>query len=400
MSGAEERVSEIRRQTPGLSNMTYLNSAATGLPPLAVTEPMKRMIDAWSAGGEDHPGWAADLVKFRQLSAALFGAKAEEIAIMANASEGLASLAASMNFDRRRKVVTSALNFPSNAVLWQRMKESGLVEEVSLLKPVGGVMPMQAWEAAIDEETAVVAVDYVSWVNGYREDVRGICELAHRKGAVVVADVYHGAGVFPIDLVSDGVDGAVWGMAKWLCGTHGVGGLYLRQDLIEEMQPKYTGWLGVDDNMMEREERGEDPFVRPIEMEHGHAANRAARYELGTHAAILIRGSIGALQTAAAFDPAFRFSQILKRKEELIEGLEGLGAKVMTPDQENGGSGIVTFAEPRQGETVAELAKRGVIVSGRFGNVRVSPHYYNTGEEVQALLGSLKEIRSKQLRAA
>jgi len=390
----DDRVAEVRAQTPALATRTYLDSAATGLPPLAVTEPMKEMIERWSREGEDYPSWLADVVEFRALNAALFGAKASEIGVVANASAGLAALAESISFEKRKKVVTSGLNFPSNVVLWHRMKEMGLLDEVRLVEPEGGTIPFERWERAVDEETAVVAVDYVSWVNGYREDVRAVSELAHRKGAVVVVDAYHGAGVFPIDLKKDGIDAAVWGMSKWLCGTHGVACLYLREELLESLEPRYMGWLGVDDNTMERVGRMEDPFARPMGMGHGRPAKSAARYEWGTHASILIRGSLGAMKMAGRYDPAFRFRVITRRKLELLDGLADLGARVVTPTQESGGSGIVAFEQGNQTEVVAALAAKKVVVSGRFGNLRVSPHYYNTAEDIAAFLAALKEVRS------
>jgi len=395
MDAEVDRVAEVRAQTPALAMRTYLDSAATGLPPLAVTEPMKEMIERWSREGEDYPSWLADVVEFRARNAALFGVRPNEIGIVANASAGLAALAESISFEKRKKVVTSGLNFPSNVVLWQRMKETGLLDEVELVEPEGGRMPFERWEEAVDEDTAIVAVDYVSWVNGYREDVRAISELAHLKGAMVVVDAYHGAGVFPIDLRHDGVDAAVWGMSKWLCGPHGVACLFLREELLERLEPRYIGWLGVDDNTMERVGRKEDPFARPMEMGHSRPAMSAARYEWGTHASILIKGALGAMRMAERYDPASRFRVISRRKQELLEGLADLGAGVVTPTQENGGSGIVAFEQGNQTETVAALAARNVVVSGRFGNLRVSPHYYNTGKDIATLLAALREVRPR-----
>ncbi len=390
-----DRVAEVRAQTPALATRTYLDSAATGLPPLAVTEPMKEMIEKWSREGEDYPSWLADVVEFRARNAALFGVRPNEIGVVANASAGLAALAESISFEKRRKVVTSGLNFPSNVVLWHRMKETGLIDEVELVEPEGGIMPFGRWEEAVDDDTAVVAVDYVSWVNGYREDVRAVSELAHRKGAMVVVDAYHGAGVFPIDLKQDGVDAAVWGMSKWLCGPHGVASLYLREELLERLEPRYMGWLGVDDNTMERVGRKEDPFARPMGMGQGRPARSAARYEWGTHASILIRGALGAMKMAERYDPSSRFRVIARRKLELLDGLADLGARVVTPTQEGGGSGIVAFEQRNQTETVAALATKNVVVSGRFGNLRVSPHYYNTAEDIATFLAALREVRPR-----
>ena len=88
MDTEDDRVAEVRAQTPALATRTYLDSAATGLPSLAVTEPMKEMIERWSREGEDYPSWLADVVELRALNAALFGVRANEIGVVANASAG------------------------------------------------------------------------------------------------------------------------------------------------------------------------------------------------------------------------------------------------------------------------------------------------------------------------
>ena len=98
---------------------------------------------------------------------------------------------------------------------------------------------------------------------------------------------------------------------------------------------------------------------------------------------------------AERYDPSSRFRVIARRKLELLDGLADLGARVVTPTQEGGGSGIVAFEQRNQTETVAALAAKNVVVSGRFGNLRVSPHYYNTAEDIATFLAALREVRPR-----
>src|SRR3989441_11867379 len=99
------------------------------------------------------------------------------------------------------------------------MRESGLLKKVVVLRGRNGIVPLDAWERAIDEETVAVAGDYVSWLSGYRGRVREIAGLAHRRGAGALVDAFHGVGVFPIDVTRDGGDGLVCGFFKWSWGA-------------------------------------------------------------------------------------------------------------------------------------------------------------------------------------
>ncbi len=152
----------VRERIPGLSARTYLDSAGAGLPPTSVTRAMSEFVADWSKHGEQWDEYLMDVIECRQFFARLVGAKGNEVGVVPSVSVGLAALASSVDFSKRRKVVTSSLNFPTNVVLWQRMRESGLAKEVRVLGHQNGVVPIDSWERAIDDETAVVAVDYVS----------------------------------------------------------------------------------------------------------------------------------------------------------------------------------------------------------------------------------------------
>ncbi len=381
----------IRDKIPALSTKTYLDSAGAGLPPLSVTEAMKEFVADWSRHGEHWDEWLLDVIELRKGFANLIGAKQGEVGVVPSVSVGLAAVASSLDLSKRKKVVVSNLNFPTNVLLWQRMREAGLLKKVEVLQQRNGIIPIEAWERAIDRETAAVSVDYVSWFSGYRERIREIAEVAHGRGAVVLVDAFHGLGVFPIEAKRDGIDALFCGFYKWLCGPHGAACVFLDEMHLDSMKPAYIGWLGIKDNVIERIQQNRDPFDIPFPFDRATPSATAARFEWGTWASVVVKGALESIKFALLTDPASRFQVIRKRKEELMNGLARLGKKILTPSlEESLGGGIITFETKDHKALVKNLAARQIIVSGRFNHVRVSPHFYNTAEEIDVLLSALK----------
>ena len=388
-----QRLVGVRQTIPALSTRTYLDSAGAGLPPLSVTRAMREFVERWSREGERFEEWLDDILKLRERFAELIGARDNEVGVVPSASIGLVELASSLDLSKRKKVVVSDLNFPSNVLLWLRMRESGLLKKVVVLRGRNGIVPLDAWERAIDEETVAVAVDYVSWLSGYRERVREIVDLAHRRGAVALVDAFHGVGVFPIDVKRDGVDGLVCGFYKWLCGPHGAACVFLNEERLNSMKPAYLGWFGVKDNVIERAQVKRDPFDIPFPVDKAEPSASAARFEWGTSAAVVVRGAVEAVKFALSTEPGSRFRVITRRKEELVTGLRRMGKKMLTPTlEESPGGGIVTFEAREHKLLVEKLAAKRIVVSGRYNHLRVSPHFYNTAEEIELLLRALRTV--------
>lgn len=382
----------LRREIPALKEFIYLDNAGAGLPPISVTEAMHTMLDEWSRFGERWDSWIMHVVEVRRLFAKLIGAKESEIAIVPSVSSGLSELGSCLRF-KKNKVVTSSLNFPTNVIIWQRMKEFGLIKEVIVLEDQNGQVPFERWERAIDEETAVVAVDYVSWLSGYRERVREIVDIAHRKGSLVIVDSFHALGVFPVDVKKDGIDAMVCGFYKWLCGPHGVACIYARDELLDSLEPAYIGWYGIEDNVIERLMQGRDPFDRPFPLNSARPSRTASRFEWGTWALIAVRGAVEALKFALQNDPSYRFNKIKKLVNKIIYGLDNMGLRVLARDANlKDGSGIVTFPINDHKPIVSKLTDRKIIVSGRFNHIRISPHFYNTQYEVEELIQALGKL--------
>jgi len=374
--------------------MTYLDNAGAGLPPISVTTAMKVFVEDWSQKGEHWEAWLQDVLELRQSFGRLIGAKSEEVGVVPSVSSALAAFAASLTYSKRSKVVTSGLNFPTNAILWQRMREAGLLKTVEVLPSQEGRIPFDAYEKAIDDETAIVSVDYVSWFSGYRERIREIAEIAHRHGAIMAVDGFHALGVFPFDVKKDGIDVFVNGFYKWMCGPHGVACIYTDSNLLPDLKPAYIGWHGIKDNVIERIQAGRDPFDVPFPLDSATPSATAARFEWGTWAAVTVKGAIEAVKFAFDTDVAARYETIKRRKARLMEGLRNKGVEILTPSEDvNPGGGIVTFGTNDHKKVVSDLMREKIVVSGRFNHVRVSPHFYNTAEEIDTFLDALRITR-------
>lgn len=388
---ADTQVMKVREEIPALSQMTYLDNAGAGLPPLSVTKAMKEFVEDWSQKGEHWEAWLQDVLELRKLFARLIGGKSEEVGVVPSVSSALAAFAASLNYSKRGKVVASSLNFPTNAILWQRMREAGLLKRVDVLSSQHGGVPLEAYEKAVDDETAVVSVDYVSWFSGNREHIKEISEIAHNHGALMVVDGFHALGVFPFDVKKDGIDVYVNGFYKWMCGPHGVACIYADDGVLPDLKPAYIGWHGIKDNVIERIQAGRDPFDVPFPLHSARPSDTAARFEWGTWAAVTVKGAIEAAKFAFDTNVAARFQTIKRHRTKLMDGLSDMGVELLTPSEDvNPGAGIVTFGTKDHKRVVSELAREKIIVSGRFNHVRVSPHFYNTSEEIDTFLGALK----------
>jgi selenocysteine lyase/cysteine desulfurase len=348
---------------------------------------MQSFLDDWRDHGERWDKWLLDIVRSRELFAKLIRAERHEVACIPNVSSGLGAVASSIKFERMQNVVVSELNFPTNIYLWHTLKERGLVKEVRVLHAVDGRIPLSAYEHAIDDNTAAVSVDYVSWINGCRENVTEVTKLAHAHGALMILDAFHAAGVLPIDVCRLNVDALLCGTYKWLMGPHGAAFLYVKADAIEELNPTVVGWHGIKESVIARSQRNQDPFGRPFDLSKADPAGDATRFEWGTWAVISVEGASAALEFTLKYPPEERWPLIQKLTERLMTGLRRKGKHVTSPLEKEMLSGIVTFQVPEATQAAKRLLQEHVVVAPRMNTLfRVSPHFYNTEHEIDTLL--------------
>ena len=380
------KVPQVREQIPLLANTVYLDNAGAGPPPTSVHAEMMKFLNQWRDYGERWEEWLLDIVHSRELFAELVRAKKDEVACIPNVSSGLAAIATSIQFSGDQNVVVSELNFPTNIYLWHTLQERGFLKEVRILKAVEGRIPQSSYEDAIDDKTAAVSIDYVSWLNGCREDIAAVTRLAHEHGALMIVDAFHAAGAIPIDVGRLGVDVLTCGTYKWLMGPHGAAFLYVKNEVMESLHPTIVGWHGISDSVIARIQAHEDVFGRPFNLDHAKLAEDASRFEWGTWAVISVEGARAALEFTLKYPPEERWPLIQKLNEKLADGLHRKGKHVTSPLEDDRMSGILTFDIPGAAEVAKALLAERVVVAPRVNSLRVSPHFYNTSNEIEAFL--------------
>ncbi len=377
---------EVRNQIPLLANNVYLDNAGAGPPPLSVYHAMRSFLDEWRDYGEKWEDWLLEIVQARELFARLIGASLAEVACVPNVSSALAAIGSALPLQPGQNIVVSELNFPTNVYLWHALKRKGLLSEVRLLKAKNGEIPTSDFEAAIDDKTAAVSLDYVSWINGCKEDVRSITQIAHSHGALMLVDAFHAVGVMPVDVRELGVDVLTCGTYKWLMGPHGTAFLYVKRDVLEQLEPAIVGWHGISDSVVARVLSKQETFGRPFDLTGVVPAKDATRFEWGTWSVITVAGAAAALEFTLKYAPRDRWPLIERLNDRLSDGLRQKGKHVTSPLGRERRSGILTFEVDDAVRVAGRLHEEHVVVAPRVNTLRVSPHFYNTEREIDILL--------------
>jgi len=371
-----ENIDKIREQFPITKNKVFLNHAAQSPLPKPVADTVRRFADDFSNFGTTSIEWNDGGKPF---FAKLIGAKQEEIAFVENTSVGLNIAANVLNYPRGSKIVTTDLEYPSVVYPWLR-KSLGV--KVHYVKNTDGKILIEDMEKAIDDKTVAVAVSHVEYVNGFRHDLRVLSEIAHEHGAYLIVDAIQSAGAMQIDVKKDDVDFLTTACYKWLLSPPGAGYLYVKGELIEKFEPPFVGWASVKQEVFETLDFWDIWNLRLSET--------ASRFEVGSPSFISLTGATEALKMLLNIDIENIERRILKLTDHLIEAVKNLELKLQTPEETPHRSGIVNFKIDKPKEVTENLSHKGIIVSARAHGIRVSPHFYNTEEEIDRLMEEIK----------
>jgi cysteine desulfurase / selenocysteine lyase len=361
----------------------YLNHAAAGVLPrcsaIAIEGFVRTHADAGVLG--TYP-YDEALPEYREKIGRYIGAAGADIALVPNTSWAANVVAGGVDWRPGDEVVLCDNEFPANAIPWIALRERGVA--VRLLSTGGRRLTPDALGRELSPRTRLVALSWVSYADGYRHDLRAMAEVAHRADALLCVDGMQGLGAFPLDAREAGVDALYAGGAKWMLGLHGVGFLYVRRQLGERLRLTMPGWRSLQD--MWDFHNYEQPY-----------ASQAMRFEGGTPnlvGALSLVSSIGLFERSG---PAAIARHILDLTDRFCDGLRRLGAEIFSARGEGVSSGIVAFSLPGHDSMAVgrALQKDGIITTHRTGYIRVSPHGYNTHEEIDATLDALE----RQIRA-
>jgi kynureninase len=365
-------LADYRAEFPILEHTTYLISHSLGPMPRGAEERLaeyartwrERGVRAWGEGWWELPTVVGDQV------GRIVGAPPGATVMHQNVAVAESVVLSCFRPEApRNRVVYERGNFPSVRYLYQSRPEL----EVVVCEDDAAILD------ALDERTLLVPISHVLYKSGEIQDVEAIVRRAHEVGAHVVLDAYQSAGIVPLDVTSLGVDFAVGGSVKWLCGGPGNGWLYVRPDLGERLEPTVTGW-----------QAHAEPFAFEEELRF---AEGAARFLTGTP-------NVPALYAATAgYDlvEEVGVERIRARSLELtgllIELAHAAGFEVRSPLDPARRGGTVTVHVPEFAAVHRELAAREIVCDFRPGaGIRLGPHFFTTEDELRHAVSQIAEI--------
>jgi selenocysteine lyase/cysteine desulfurase len=366
-----------RHRFPIFEQRVYINSCSQGALSDAVRDAYEQYLADWDEKGAPWEYWVERQEAARVSFAELVNANPDEIAVTTSLSAGVASLASGVRFARRSKVVLTDWEFPTIGQIWHAQEARG-ARVVHVQEADDGTLPLEHFDAAIDDDTLLVSITHVCYRNGAMVDVPAVVELAHARGAYVLLDAFQSVGSLPVDVKELGVDFLGAGVLKYLLGSAGLGFLYARNDVIETVWPTATGWF-ADENIFAMDHTDYSP------------AHTAARFQSGTPPVPSIYAGIAGIELMQEIGIAETREHVNELNAYLIAGLSELGARVVTPERRGA---LICVASTDARALVAALSREGIVTSERDSNLRISAHAYNTREDVDAVLECLRRNRA------
>lgn len=370
-------IEDIRSRFPVTRNWIYMNHA--GIAPISecVYRAMDDMLcDQTRNGMANLSKWDEVCSRTRESAARLIGATASEIAFVKNTSEGILTVANGLTWREGDNVVIPDRGFPANVYPWVNLHSSGV--EVRRIPEVDGRIPLRDLLNAVDDRTRVLSVSSVEFASGFRHDLRKIGRFCRERGVLFFVDVIQSLGVLSLDVEDAGVDFLSADAHKWLLGPEGVGVFYCAHRARPHLRVANLGWANVVDP---RDFLSYDTTLLPD----------ARRFECGTLNTVGIHGLSACLELLHRVGIERIETRVLSLTDRLCAGLEEKGCDVLSSRAPGEKSGIVVFhhAAVRTEAIYQKLCEARVVCAIRGGRIRLSPHFYNTEEEVDRVLGAI-----------
>ena len=380
MSG--DALARWRDEFPTVADCTYLVSHSLGAMPRRTAANLQDYADTWSRRGVRawHEGWWEIGRTTGDLLAPILGVPAGSISMHQNVTVTMGIIASCFRYEgRRRKIVLTELEFPTNMYLFEGYARYG-AEIVYVASDNAIRNDLERLLDAIDERTVLVPLSLVLFRSSCIQDARAVIEKAHRVGAHVILDVYQAAGTVPLDIAALEADFAVGGSVKWLCGGPGAGYLHVRPDLARTLAPGLIGWAAHA-----------EPFAfatGPVVYAEG-----AERFQSGTPNVPALYAARAGYEIVASIGVTAIREKSLRLTRRIIDHATRAGYTINTPvdDAERGGAVILDVPN---GQAVAnDLLRRNIIIDYRpDAGIRISPHFYNHEDDVDEAMRVLDEI--------
>ncbi len=386
-----QTIDEIRELFPYLKQGTcYLNHAAISPLSTRVTSAIKKRLDIRSAGSiEAYPHDKPIIEDCKSQITRLINAEsADRIAFVPNTSSGLNIIANGLEWSAGDQILIGDVEFPTNVYPFLNLKRHGV--NVTFIPNKDGAITAEMIEKATTPKTRLITISAVQFLSGYRADLKRIGEWCRKNDIWFVIDGIQAVGAMEMDVVSCHVDALCAGSHKWQMGPQGLGFLYVNQRMQDAIHPPNAGWLSVD---------------APWELLDYNLefVPTAMRYELGTMNANGIIGYRSSLKLINEFGIKNVQKRILDLTDRILnEFTHWEEIKILTSFETQRRAGIVLLDLPEKVDPdslISSLEDEKIIVAVRNGMLRLSPHFYNTEQEIDHSVSIIsKVLRNKGVK--
>jgi selenocysteine lyase/cysteine desulfurase len=364
----------FRDHFPVTARWAFFDHAAVAPPPADCANVLGEWADDKALNGVTsyHP-WVNRVEETRKLAGRLLNADPLDVCFVGSTTHGIGIVAEGFPWQPGDNVVTAAEEYPSNQYPWMNLRDKGV--EYRAVTSRGSRIAFDDVRDAMDERTRVLALSSVEFGSGFRNDLAGLGELCRSRGVFFFVDAIQSLGVFPMDVQQLPIDALAADSHKWMLGPEGAGIAYIRREWVDRLHATGVGWHSV----INWQDFGTIDFrLKP----------HAGRWEGGTVNAGAIAGMGASLRLLLDTGIDNIAARVLELTDYLCEKVGSMGAEVFSSRVPAEKSGIVSLLTP--GRDAKELMRRcqdaGVIVNVRGGRLRVSPHAYNTVEEIDRFI--------------
>lgn len=366
----------IRKNFPITENYAYFNHA--GVSPLSkrtmeAVEDYLAVITQHGITRKASGEFNKTIAKTRKGVAELINAEVEEIAFIKNTTQGILIAANGIDWRAGDNVVTVGVEFPANIYPWLNLERLGV--ETKLVQEKNARIPLENIEELIDDRTRAVSISFVEFASGFRNDLEAIGQICRDKEIFFIVDGIQGLGALELDTKKCNIHIMSADGHKWLLGPEGLGCFYCSKDVIDQIKLVNVGWNSV---INESEYLDYNLTLRPDaqRFEEG-SLNIVGIYALGAAVAQILEIGVENIE-----------ARILGLTDFLIQRLQEKGYQIFSSLAPKERSGIVCFRSNRlsSAELCRHLTDKKIIVADRAQSVRVSPHFYNSEEEIERMI--------------
>ncbi|AAT44112.1 aminotransferase class V-fold PLP-dependent enzyme [Picrophilus oshimae] len=361
---------EIRARFIGLDRINHLAACSKSPMLKTVKNDLEDYINDVINLGNPWDLWTDKVNYARRLFAKIINADPGDVAVLYSVSSALNAIMSSFNF-KNNNIVTSDLEFPTTNFILQAYKKYGI--KIKTIKNDNGIIKSSNYDEYIDENTIMVTAVHVSSLNGFKQDIDEISKMAHEHGSYIYVDDYQSLGSLKIDVKKSKIDFLASGTLKWLLGVSGIAFLYVNPEIVNDLRPANIGWFSQ-----------KYPFQ--FGSESINYAHGAGRFENGTWSIPSVYAAIGGMECILDYNDIEGENKRLF--SYTLDELDKNNIKTLTPEQ-SANIVAIPLKNPQEAESILKR-RYNIITSARSNSLRISPHFYNTFEEIEAAVKIIK----------